>query len=336
MNNPKVTLALSVYNVEPYLWKSLVCIINQTFRDVEILCIDDCSKDGTYAILEEYAAKDDRIRLLKQPTNMGLSCSRNLAMAEARGEYILMLDGDDLFDPTMVEKAVAKAEETGADMVMWDYLVFYDESEIAPKLSEPSTLHGVKVSDRIALLKRPGFAWVRLLRMDAVRRLQLHFPEGLTKQDIPIHWTLCTQLSDEKIALIPERMAYYRQTSTNTTSRKGKSLYSLAKVLDIVGDYLNEKGLYATYRDEFWRSRLSTLQGMYDFIVPKYKQEALAMVKERLNDDAWEYIHSSRCELTSRTKAFYGMLEGNLIATLKYKGTMAVRWLYRKIKRRWK
>ena len=330
---PKVTIALSVYNVEPYLRKSLDCIINQTFRDVEILCIDDCSKDGTYAILEEYAAKDERIRLLKQPTNMGLSCSRNLAMAEAKGEYILMLDGDDLFDPQMVEKAVNKAEETGADMVMWDYAVFYDEREIAPQLATPSSLLNVKVSDRIALLKRPGFAWVRLLRMDAVRRLELHFPEGLTKQDIPIHWKLCTRLPDKKIALIPERMAYYRQTSTNTTSRKGKSLYSLAKVLDIVGEYLHENGLYDAYRDEFWRSRLSTLQGMYDFIVPEYKEEALDMLKDRLNDDAWEYIHSSRCELSSRTKAFYGMLEGSLLSTMKYKGTMVARWLYRKIKK---
>lgn len=332
VKSPLVTIALSVYNVEPYLRKSLDCIINQTFRNVEILCIDDCSKDGTFAILEEYAAKDNRIRVLKQPTNMGLSCSRNLAMSEAKGEYILMLDGDDLFDTKMVEKAFNKAENTGADMVMWDYAVFYDEKEIALQLEDPSSLLHVKVSDRVALLKRPSFVCVRLLRMDAVHGLELHFPEGLTKQDIPIHWKLCTQLPDDKIALIPERMAYYRQTSTNTTSRKDKSLYSLAKVMDIVGEYLHENGLYETYRDEFWRSRLSTLQGMYDFIVPEYKEEALAMLKERLNDDAWEYIHSSRCELTSRPKAFYGMLEGDVIAALKYKGTIAARWLYRKIK----
>lgn len=334
MNNPKVTLALSVYNVELYLRKSLDCIINQTFRDVEILCIDDCSKDGTYAILEEYAAKDDRIRLLKQPTNMGLSCSRNLAMAEARGEYILMLDGDDLFDSQMVEKAVNKAEETGADMVMWDYAVFYDEREIAPQLATPSSLLNVKVSDRIALLKRPGFAWVRLLRMDAVRRLDLHFPKGLTKQDIPIHWKLCTQLPDNKIALIPERMAYYRQTSTNTTSRKGKSLYSLAKVLDIVDEYLHENGLYETYRDEFWWLRLTLLQGMYDHIVPEYKKEALNMIKERLSVDAWAYIHSENCTLSNRSIAFYGMLEGNIIAKIKYYSFLCVRALYRRFKKR--
>lgn len=330
---PIVTIALSVYNVEPYLRKSLDCIVNQTFRDIEILCIDDCSEDGTNAILEEYAAKDDRIRLLKQPTNMGLSCSRNLAMEEAQGVYILMLDGDDLFDLGMVEKAVSKADETGADMVMWDYLVFYDEKEISSKNAEPSSLHGVNVSDRITLLRRPGFAWARLLRMEAVRRLDLHFPEGLTKQDIPIHWKLCTQLPDKKIALIPERMVYYRQTSTNTTSRNGRSLYSLAKVLDIVGDYLHDNGLYEIYRDEFLRSRLSTLQGMYDFIMPEFKEEALAMVKERIDNDAREYIHSLRCELTPRTRAFYGMLEGRIVSSLIYRGIMATRWLYRKIKR---
>ena len=106
MRSPLITLALSVYNVEPYLRQSLETIVNQTYQNLEILCIDDCSKDNTYDILQEYAQKCSRIRVVKQPKNQGLSVSRNRAIEMAQGEYILMLDGDDLFALDMVEKAI--------------------------------------------------------------------------------------------------------------------------------------------------------------------------------------------------------------------------------------
>lgn len=331
---PKVTIALSVYNVEPYLRKSLDCIINQTYRDVEILCIDDCSKDGTYAILEEYAAKDDRIRLLKQPTNMGLSYSRNLAMAEAKGEYILMLDGDDLFDPMMVEKAVTKAEDTGADMVMWDYLVFKDESKI-PELSVVrSEMIDIDKSDALNIIKRPGFIWTRLLRLQVVKDLGIHFPEGLTKQDVIVHWVLCTKISVEKIEIIPERLAYYRVQPTQTSSRKDRSLFSLAKVQDLVYDYLLQNpSLYKLYGDWFWFCRLYMLEGMYESIIPSLKDEAMQMINDRMDDDAWEFLHSERIKLPTHRADFYKMLEGKCIPTLRFKLNVLISNLYHTLKK---
>ena len=119
MCKPLITIALSVYNVEPYLRQSLETIVNQTYKNLEILCIDDCSKDKTFDILQEYAQKYDRIKVVKQPKNQGLSISRNRAIEMAQGEYILMLDGDDLFALDMIEKAYKKVLETEADLVMW-------------------------------------------------------------------------------------------------------------------------------------------------------------------------------------------------------------------------
>lgn len=326
---PKVTVALSVYNVEPYLRKSLDCIINQTYRDLEILCIDDCSKDRTYTILEEYAVKDPRVRLLKQPTNMGLSCSRNLAMAEAKGEFIIMLDGDDLFDPTMVEKAVVKAENTGADMVIWDYCVFSREDLIGSLASAKSEMIGLDESEPLNFIKRPGFIWTRLLRIQTLHSLDIHFPEGLTKQDIIVHWILCTKIPIEKIALIPERLAYYRVQPMQTSSRKDSSLFSLAKVQDLVYEYLQQNPeLYKKYRDWFWHDRLYMLEGMYDFIIPELKEKAMLMVKERLNDEAWEVLHSGRIKLPTHRMDFYKMLEGRFWPTIRFKLYSFLRNIY--------
>lgn len=327
---PKVSITMATYNVALYIRESLDSVCNQTFKDTEIIIIDDNSKDGTQEILKDYQQRDNRIQIVLKDKNEGLSVSRNTALEMAQGDYVTFVDGDDVIDLSLVEKAYNTAISKNADMVLWDYCPFYKSEEL-PNIDRYSTaLSTFNVKDKVALLRRPGFACSRLIRREVVSRLGLHFPEGMTKQDIPIHWKLVTCL--ERIVLVPERLYFYRQQPGATSARKDKSVFSLAYVMDIVEKQLQGEQLYEIYRDEFWKQRLSKLQGMYDFIVPEYKDKALDMVKERLNNDAWEYIHSSRCELTSRNKAFYEMLEGNLIATLKYKGTMAARWLYRKIK----
>ena len=204
---------------------------------------------------------------------MGLSVSRNRAIADAKGEYLLMLDGDDLFSQDMVKKAYNKAKETDADFVMWDYCVFIYDKDL-PRLRErPSSLIGIDANDKIALLRRPAFTWVKLIRTNKLRELGVRFPEGLTKQDIPVLWQLATSL--DKIAILPERLSFYRQNPHNTTNRKDRSVFSLAYVMDITGNYLKENDLYKTYKNEFLRSRLNLLQGMYDFVKPQYKAEAM-------------------------------------------------------------
>ena len=295
------------------------------------MCIDDASTDGTWEILQEYAQRDSRIRLLRQDRNQGLSVSRNRAIQEANGEYLLMLDGDDLFAPDMVEKAYTKAKETDADMVMWDYVVFYKEDDIPGLCNEPSALNDISPVNKVALLRRPAFTWVRLLKTEMLRNLGISFTPGLTKQDIPIHWKLVTTL--ENISLIPERLSYYRQQIGSTSNRKGKSVFSLAYVMDIVKEQLLSDGLYDTYKNEFLFWRTTCLYGMYDVVYPELKAEALELVRERFGKDEIAYIKDSNNELSGRVRNFYGMVQGNKWATMKYNGVRKVRAIYRMFKK---
>ena len=329
-NHYAITVALSVYNVEPYLAGAIDCILSQSFTDFELLCIDDASTDATYDILKRYSLQDDRIRVIRQDVNKGLSVSRNLAVAEAQGEYLLMLDGDDLFAKDMLEVAYTKAKETDADMVLWDYIAFYDEKEISTKSSKPSSLLALDPKDKLRLLQRPSFSPTRMTKVSVLRELGIHFPEGMTKQDIPVHWKLITAI--DKIQLIPEYFLFYRQQPNNTSSQKGKSVMSLAYVMDITKKQLLDDGLYDVYKDEFLRSRLSLLQGMYDYIHPDYKSEALALIKERIGVDELSYINSPKSSLTSRTRVFYGWLAGKTLARIRYNLFIAVRKLYRKLR----
>ena len=88
----QVSVILPVYNVEPYLRQCLNSIVNQTFKDFEIVIINDCSTDNSLRIIKEYQQKDSRIILLNMPKNQGLSNARNEGIKKARGEYLLFLD----------------------------------------------------------------------------------------------------------------------------------------------------------------------------------------------------------------------------------------------------
>ncbi len=330
-NKVDITVALSVYNVKAFIRQALECILNQSYRDIEILCIDDASDDGTWEILNQYSEKDYRIRLIRQERNSGLSVSRNRAIAEARGDYLLMLDGDDLFAPDLIEKVVSKATATDADVVLWDYVVFYNDNEIKNKREVESSLISILPTDKISLLRQPSFMWTKLYKTSWLRDNDICFPKGLTKQDIPVWWKTVT--STERIALFPERLSFYRQQPDSTSNKKGKSVFSLAYVMDIVGKQLKENNLYKVYRDEYLRSRLSLLQGMYDCILPELKTEALAMVKERLGEDEQAYISNPQNELSSRVRDFYGMLNGNRMASIRYKGLLSARFVYRLFKK---
>ena len=114
----KVSVIIPVYNVEKYLRRCLDSVVNQTLRDIEIICVDDGSTDSSPQILEEYAAKDPRIRVIRQ-NNLGTSQTRKNGVAASRGAFLMFLDGDDEFVSTACEKALSAASRSGADIVQF-------------------------------------------------------------------------------------------------------------------------------------------------------------------------------------------------------------------------
>ena len=113
---PKVSVIIPVYNVEAYLRQCLDSVVNQTLKDIEIICVDDGSTDGSAAILKEYATKDERIKILTQ-SNSGAGAARNAGIARATGEWITFSDADDWIEPDAIEKMVAAAQREDADCV---------------------------------------------------------------------------------------------------------------------------------------------------------------------------------------------------------------------------
>lgn len=124
----KVSVLVAVYNAEKYLRECLDSLINQTHRDLQIVCIDDASMDASWQILEEYARKDNRIVLLKQLENKGQAEARNRGLQVADGDFVTMLDSDDWFSPDAIEEACRIAErDESCDCVLFD-VRYHDEA----------------------------------------------------------------------------------------------------------------------------------------------------------------------------------------------------------------
>ena len=127
MNTPLVSIVVPVYNVEPYINKFLESVLNQTYKNLEIICINDGSTDGSGDILDEFAAKDSRLAIIHQ-SNAGCAIARNIGLDHATGDYIGFVDPDDWVELNFYEKAVKLAEETHADIVITNFIREYTHS----------------------------------------------------------------------------------------------------------------------------------------------------------------------------------------------------------------
>lgn len=117
----KVSVIIPVYNAEKYLKKCLDSVINQTLPDIEIICVNDCSKDSSLNILKEYSLKDERIKIIDCEQNGGESVARNIGIDNASGDYLAFVDNDDVIDLDFFEKLYNRAIETNADITKAEF-----------------------------------------------------------------------------------------------------------------------------------------------------------------------------------------------------------------------
>ncbi len=129
---PKVSVILPIYNVEKYLRKCLDSVINQTFKDIEIICINDCSADNCENIILEYAKKDGKIKIINNEKNYGIGFSRNIGINESSGEYISFIDADDYIEKDYIEILYNTAIKNKADIVFTNNINIVRDKIIKP------------------------------------------------------------------------------------------------------------------------------------------------------------------------------------------------------------
>ena len=126
---PLVSVIMPAYNAEPFIEEVIASVIAQTVADWELIVIDDCSTDDTVQIVSAFVRQDPRIQLLTNAVNMGVAKTRNRGLDLCRGQYVALLDSDDYWKPRFLEKMLARAEQTGADIIYCSYELVDEQDE---------------------------------------------------------------------------------------------------------------------------------------------------------------------------------------------------------------
>lgn len=220
--SPKISIITPVYNADLYLEECLNSLVNQTLEDIEIICVNDNSKDKSLKILQNFAKKDKRIKIINFDETSGQSRARNVALESVSGEYIGFVDADDFVDLDMFEKMYKKSQN--ADMVMCQAKVFDDKVKtykddayfalecFDDKFAEKPFTH----EDTVDFITEINVSvWNKIYRTKFLKKLGVKFQEGFIYEDLPYFYEVYTQA--KKVVLLKEFLYSYRINNQNST-----------------------------------------------------------------------------------------------------------------------
>lgn len=295
---PLVSVIVTAYNVRPYIARALDSVCAQTWRQLEIIAVDDGSDDGTGELLDRYAEKDARIRVI-HTENRGVSAARNEGLANARGEYVGFVDGDDRAHPLMYEAMVRGMLASGARMAAVNYREVAADADSAPQGGreiDPILSASVLLPQReaIACFIRAGMegtdgrivlhsaVWSKLFHRSLLRGNR--FPEGTSAEDIP--FTTRALCRARKVLYLPEPLYDYvhnREASIMNSGRARRTLTQEIPAWRAHQEMLRDAGLSELAEEsEYWFYRRMLFYEEDYRSCPETKEEAAELEKRIL------------------------------------------------------
>lgn len=254
----EVSVIVPVYQVEKYLRQCLDSIVNQTFKDIEVILIDDGSKDNSGKICDEYALKDNRVKVMHQE-NMGLSDARNSGMNLMSGKYFMFVDSDDYVSEQMIEKLYTSALETDADVVCCNFEYFWEnnENESFSTKQKREELNSSEIFSHRKNEKNYGIwtvAWNKLYKSSSMNSFR--FRSGKIHEDE--FWANDIYQKDLKVVTIEDSLYYYRQRHNSIVSIK-----SIKKEFDLIEAFQERMQIYLNqnmYPDQAYKVLIYSLE----------------------------------------------------------------------------
>ena len=234
-----VSVIVPVYKAEAYLHECVKSILNQTYRDIEVVLVDDGSPDNCPQICDEYAELDSRVRVVHQ-SNGGVASARNLGVREAKGEWLAFVDSDDFIDSTMFETLLRIQERTGANIVSCGFTSFVD-GELPQKKEKRSVYEKTfssheAVADMFASNGIGCNPWCKIYHRDTFHNIQ--YPTGVLCEDKAT--TYKVYLNALKIVHTSKKLYYYRLRNNSIMgSRTKKMCIDTLQINEDVCDHLN-------------------------------------------------------------------------------------------------
>ena len=247
---PLLSVIIPVYGVEKYIAQCIESVLNQTFKDFELILIDDGSKDQSGSICDLYAAKDDRI-LVIHTENRGAAAARNVGLDHASGRYITFLDGDDYLDEHMIARMYEEIEHSEYDMVVCDFLnLLPDEEDNFIVHLQEETVNGRNVLEHLKNERNYGLwtiVWNKIYKREVLENLR--FPDGKYFEDEFFSNQL--YLFSNQIHVIPDVLCYHRVLASSTMNTQ--KIENYLDLLDALQERLDIYFKYDYSEDEIYK-----------------------------------------------------------------------------------
>ncbi|MDR3208275.1 MAG: glycosyltransferase family 2 protein [Rickettsiales bacterium] len=217
--NEKISVIIPVYNAGKYIRQTLDCICFNTYKNLEVICVLDKPTDDSERIVEEYAKTDERIVVLKQPANRGISAARNLGIKRATGEYMHFMDADDLINMEFYENMLGAAIAAGADAAAGN---FYHERVPGYSVFFDSTLVVSTAEDKNNLLQVSSkrYAWRYLIRRAFWLENNLAFPEEMRSMEDAVMFLVI--MKTNRVVTVPGAAYIYKHRVNSILTNKNK------------------------------------------------------------------------------------------------------------------
>lgn len=247
ISNPKISVIIPIYNVASYLDECLNSVADQTFRDIEIIAVNDGSTDNSLDIIEAHRKKDNRIIIINKQ-NEGVMLARKSGVEIAAGEYIYYLDGDDYMESDALDAMYCKAKETNADIVVGDYSKNYRDKIQGVKLDTFTTVGQVDFI-KLQLKWLTFFLWNKLVKRKLYK--DIYFPGEIGYgDDIVILSQLLTKA--KIISKVNHNIVFYRIRNNGLTNKiSEKSLNSIFNAYLFNKNNLSSQSYFESIREDF-------------------------------------------------------------------------------------
>jgi glycosyltransferase involved in cell wall biosynthesis len=287
----EISVIIPVYNVEKYLNECLDSIVNQTFEDIEIICINDGSTDGSLDILNEYENLDSRVKVITQE-NRGVSAARNKGLELACGSYIYFIDSDDYLELDGLEKLYELSEEKNLDLLLFKLIRFddrtgekdFDYSNMPFLLDigkETFTYHDFEED----LFRVDITTYTKLFKRALIA--DRRFAEGLIFEDNILYFDYI--FDAERIHFHDECLYYKRIREDSIISKASRDYTDIFDAYNLIYQKFEERKLFPKFREKLFMRKVDSIYYRFKLINAKYRDFYYSLMKEEFLNQKDEY-----------------------------------------------
>ena len=323
-DRPKVSVVVPIYGVEKYLNQCVDSILAQTLKEIEIILVDDGSKDKCPQIVDEYARKDERVVAIHQE-NGGYGKAVNHGISVAKGEFIGIIESDDWIEPDMYEKLYNKAVLTNSDITKCGFYVYNSKKDPCDVKYEHDNVHHninnfpdscFTIEECPLFLIFHASIWSNLYRADFIKGQKVIESQSASYQDFPfIVEAICRA---KKISVVKEYLHHYRMESgmNSSTIRRDKRLLMMPKQCIEAKAILKKYGKYELLKEEFFYHCFIACFAFYINIYWKYKYRFTKLLQELFVELSQDNSFSFKYFDEYEKNAIKHQIKGNLLRGL--------------------